>query len=119
MRENRKFPRLDDSYAGELTLRMASDDRVTVPALITSVSPEGASVSLTTTEHLPSRGSLVTLRFWHNREIFTLPARVAWTRQHPQNAEVGLELLLDLTPDDMRQRYARWIVNAFASNTSE
>lgn len=111
--ENRKFPRLDLSHQGQLDLRISGGGRITLPISITSVSPHGASVAMDRPKHLPAQDSLVTLRFADDELEFTLPARVAWIRSQSQSAGIGLEFLLDLTPTDMSQRFARWVVDTF------
>lgn len=68
---------------------------------------------MTRPKHLPAQDSLVTLRFADDDLEFTLPARVAWIRSQSQSAGIGLEFLFDLTPTDMSQRYARWVVDTF------
>jgi hypothetical protein len=111
--ENRKLPRLDLSHQGQLDLRISGGGRITLPISITSVSPHGVSVIMARPKHLPAQDSLVTLRFSDEELEFTLPARVAWIRSQTQSAGLGLEFLFDLTPADMSQRYARWVVDTF------
>lgn len=115
MQENRKFPRLDLDDQGELDIRIDDGERITLPVAITSISPHGASVSVSHRSERPVKGTLATLRFSYEHDAFKLPARVAWARTYAEHLEIGLELLLDLTPEDMRRRYARWIVNKFVS----
>lgn len=114
--ENRKLPRLDLSHKGQLDLRVSGGGRISLPISITSIAPHGASVMLTRPKHLPAQDSLVTLRFEYEEHEFTLPARVAWIRSETMSAGLGLEFLLDLTPDDMSQRFARWVVDTFKNS---
>ena len=113
MRENRRFPRLDLYYEGKIDVPLFKGERATLPMLVTSVSPDGASVALSNIPRMPESGSLVTIRFENDGNNFVLPMQVAWARQTGKRTELGLKLLLDQMPADMAQRYARWIVNTF------
>lgn len=113
MRENRKFPRLDLYYEGKIDVPLFKGERATLPTLVTSVSPDGASVALSNIPRMPESGSLVTVRFENDGYKFVLPMKVAWARQTGKRTELGLQMLLDQMPADMAQLYARWIVNRF------
>ena len=116
MRENRKFPRLDRYYEGKIDVPLFRGERATLPMLVTSVSPEGASVALSNVPRMPESGSLVTVRFSSDGSEFILPMKVAWTRVTGKRTEFGLQLLIDQMPAEMEQNYARWIVEEFKSH---
>lgn len=118
MKENRKFPRLDLYYEGKIDVPLFAGERATLPMLVTSVSPDGASVALSNIPRVPDSGSLVTVRFTNDGNKFVLPMQVAWTRQTGKRTELGLQLLLDQMPAEMAQSYARWIVDRFKTKRS-
>lgn len=113
MIENRKFPRLDLFYDGTIDIPMIRGERIRLPMLVTSVSPEGASVTVFNIPRLPRTGSLVTVRFKADGSSFRLPMSIAWAREKNQRSELGLVILLQRTPASMAERYAKWIVARF------
>ena len=113
MKENRKFPRLDLYYEGKIDVPLFKGERASLPMLVTSVSPDGASVALSNIPRMPDTGSLVTVRFENDGYRFVLPMKVAWARQTGKRTELGLQMLLDQMPAEMAQLYARWIVHRF------
>lgn len=116
-KENRKFPRLDLFYDGKIDIPMIKGERVSLPMLVTSVSPEGASVTVFAVPRVPKMGSLVTVRFSADESRFRLPMSVAWARENDGRCELGLELLLDRMPASMADRFARWIVQRFKESS--
>lgn len=86
---------------------------MSLPILVTSVSPAGASIAASDVPFAPKNGTLVTVHFTDEDNDFILPMRVAWQRKTGHRTEFGLELLLEHMPPEMARRYARWIVSRF------
>ncbi len=113
MRENRKFPRLDLYYEGTVDIPLIRGERMSLPILVTSVSPEGVSIAASDVAFAPRNGTLVTVHFADDGHEFVLPMSVAWQKKAGRRTEFGLKLLLDHMPPEMASTYARWIVERF------
>jgi hypothetical protein len=108
----RKYPRRAYCHPGELELRTERGARVSRAVTIVSLSPEGAGLSLRGAAlPVPLKGSMVTLRFKLGDEELELPGRVMWVQPTTQGANLGIQLILEMTMAAMRRTYAQWIVN--------
>lgn len=100
-----------------LTIRptRAGDTKLMISAALSNLTCEGAGLVSLPAENLSklNRGQGATLNFRIERQLFSICCRVAWHRAtHSAFTDIGLQLLLALSPKTTRHAYARWIVDS-------
>ncbi|MCG8416490.1 MAG: PilZ domain-containing protein [Proteobacteria bacterium] len=109
--EKRRYPRLDWEQTGSLDLNEPGGERISVPIVIRSVSPEGLGVATDAGAELPGAGRILTINFKIGQRDISLPGRVMWLQRSDRHNAVGIRLVLELARASMRQAFASWIVD--------
>ena len=99
-----------------MTVR-SSDDKVPslrLPVAIRSISPEGVGVSLGNERCTLERRTTVMVNFVVEGHKFEIPGQIVWVAgsKAPRGPlDIGVRFTLAAVPNEIRQAYARWIVD--------
>lgn len=111
----RRYPRVEHSLACEMDVKEPGSPRprrVSFPATIRQVSPEGIGLSIGADELSLARGSAVTVRFALAGNDLAIPGRIAWYGpEESRSYDAGINLQLSLAQAADRQAYAEWVVS--------
>ena len=102
----RRFPRIPTDQAAEIEyLDRGCNQRVKKAVSVRSIACEGIGCEAASQLAL-ARKMRINVVFSVEGTTLSLPGAVAWVR----GAGLGIHLLLELAPPEIRQRWAHWIV---------